>query len=404
MNMKRVNFGSSLALVCISLLLLFTPIAAAETETEQESVSTHAKASALIDVESGRILYSSHGDEPMLIASLTKIMTAIVAIENGDLSSKVKVGKNAFAKEGSSLFLKQGEEMTLENMLYGLMLRSGNDAATAIAEHVGGSEEGFVHLMNAKAEELGLAHTQFANPHGLDAKGHYSTANDLAELTAYALHNPVFKEIVKTQVKTADNPYDKWDYKWSNKNKMLRLYDGADGVKTGYTKKALRCLVSSATRGEQQLVAVTLNDGNDWNDHAALLDFGFNRFPLKTIIERGEQLKGYKLAAGLNFAYPFRQGEQEHVVTELVLNPKRVTKDGADKNFGLRGTLVLKLGGEPIGQVPVYEPGRLPPKKSPYMEKYASTSAYPADTWLQAAYSALRALFRIGAEGGVSHD
>ncbi|AIQ13551.1 D-alanyl-D-alanine carboxypeptidase family protein [Paenibacillus durus] len=402
--MKRVNFGFFIALVCISLLLLFTPIAAADTETEQQNVSTHAKAAALIDVESGRILYSSHGDEPMLIASLTKIMTAIVAIENGDLSSKVKVGKNAFAKEGSSLFLRQGEEMTLENMLYGLMLRSGNDAATAIAEHVGGSEEGFVHLMNAKAEALGLAHTHFANPHGLDAKGHFSTANDLAELTAYALHNPVFQEIVKTQVKTADNPYDKWDYKWSNKNKMLRLYNGADGVKTGYTKKALRCLVSSATRGRQQLVAVTLNDGNDWNDHASLLDFGFNRFPLKTIIERGEKLTGYELAAGLNFSYPFKQGEQERIVTELVLNPKRATKDGTDKNFGLRGTLVLKLGGEPIGQVPVYEPDRLPPATSPYMEKYASTTAYPADTWLQAAYSALRALFRIGAEGGVSHD
>lgn len=242
--MKRVNFRSSLALVCCSLLLLFTSIAAAEPVQDQGSVSTHAKAAALIDVESGRILYSSHGDEPMLIASLTKIMTAIVAIEYGDLNSKVKVGKKAFAKEGSSLFLRLGEEMTLQNMLYGLMLRSGNDAATAIAEHVGGSEEGFVHLMNAKAEELSLKHTHFANPHGLDAEGHYSSANDLAVLTAYALHNPVFKEIVKTQVKTADNPYEKWEYKWSNKNKMLRLYEGADGVKTGYTKK--RCAALSA--------------------------------------------------------------------------------------------------------------------------------------------------------------
>lgn len=402
--MKRVNFRSSLALVCCSLLLLFTSIAAAEPVQDQGSVSTHAKAAALIDVESGRILYSSHGDEPMLIASLTKIMTAIVAIEYGDLNSKVKVGKKAFAKEGSSLFLRLGEEMTLQNMLYGLMLRSGNDAATAIAEHVGGSEEGFVHLMNAKAEELSLKHTHFANPHGLDAEGHYSSANDLAVLTAYALHNPVFKEIVKTQVKTADNPYEKWEYKWSNKNKMLRLYEGADGVKTGYTKKALRCLVSSATRGGQQLVAVTLNDGNDWNDHSALLDFGFNRFPLKTMIERGEKLQGYELVAGLNFSYPFSPGEEERIVTELVLNGKRETKEGADKNFGLRGTLVLKLGGVSIGRVPVYEPDRLPPATTPYDDKYATTTAYPADTWLQAAVSALRALFRLGAEGGVSHD
>ncbi|NJJ38115.1 D-alanyl-D-alanine carboxypeptidase family protein [Paenibacillus apii] len=402
MNMKRVNFRSSLVLVSCCLLLLFAPIAAAEPG--RESVSTHAKAASLIDVESGRILYSSHGDEPMLIASLTKIMTAIVAIEYGDLKSKVKVGKNAFAKEGSSLFLRLGEEMTLENMLYGLMLRSGNDAATAIAEHIGGSEEGFVHLMNVKAEELDLKHTHFANPHGLDAEGHYSSANDLAVLTAYAMHNPVFKEIVKTQVKTAGNPYEPWDYKWSNKNKMLRLYEGADGVKTGYTKKALRCLVSSATRGGQQLVAVTLNDGNDWNDHSALLDFGFNRFPLKKLIERGEKLQGYELMAGMDFSYPFTTGEQERVVTELVLNGRPKTADSADKSFGLRGTLVLKLGDVSIGRVPVYEPDHLPPATTPYAEKYASTQAHPADNWLQAIGSALRALFRLGAEGGGSHD
>lgn len=246
----------------------------------------------------------------MLIASLTKIMTALVAIENGDITSKVKVGKNAFAKEGSSLYLKLGEEMTLKDMLYGLMLRSGNDAATAIAEHVGGSEQGFVYLMNAKAQELNLKNTHFANPHGLDAEGHFSSANDLAVLTAYAMHNPVFKEIVATKEKTADNPYEKWDYKWSNKNKMLRLYEGADGVKTGYTKKALRCLVSSATRDGQQLVAVTLNDGNDWNDHSSLLDFGFNHYPLKTLVERGEAVKGYSLVTGKAFAYPLGQGRK----------------------------------------------------------------------------------------------
>lgn len=233
--MKTLTRKSLISLILCLLLLALVPLSS--IRAENSSISTHARAAALIDVESGRLLYSSRGDEPMLIASLTKIMTALVAIESGDLTSKVKVGKNAFAKEGSSLYLKQGEEMTLEDMLYGLMLRSGNDAATAIAEHVGGSEQGFVYLMNAKAEALNLTHTHFANPHGLDAEGHYSSANDLAVLTAYAMHNPVFKEIVATKEKTADNPYEKWDYKWSNKNKMLRLYEGADGVKTGYTKK-----------------------------------------------------------------------------------------------------------------------------------------------------------------------
>ncbi len=396
--MKILTFRSLLILILCTLLA--AGASPYPVHAENISITTHARAAALIDVESGRILYSSRGDEPMLIASLTKIMTAIVAIENGDLDSKVKVGKNAFAKEGSSLYLKQGEEMKLEDMLYGLMLRSGNDAATAIAEHVGGSEQGFVYLMNAKAEELGLTHTHFANPHGLDAEGHYSSANDLAVLTAYALHNPVFKEIVKTQEKTADNPYEKWDYKWANKNKMLRLYEGADGVKTGYTKKALRCLVSSATRNGQQLVAVTLNDGNDWNDHAALLNFGFNHYPLRTLIERGESISGYSFVTSKKFAYPLGQGEEARIVTKLVLNGQPAASGGTEarSSFGLKGALVLQLGGNEIGRVPVYAPDQLPPEQSLYMKRYAPAggAAYPADTWLQALGSALRALLQMG--------
>ncbi|MEK4294156.1 D-alanyl-D-alanine carboxypeptidase family protein [Paenibacillus sp. FSL R5-0914] len=395
--MKTITRKFPIALLLSVLLLFLTPLTL--IHAENSSISTHARAAALIDVESGRILYSSRGDEPMLIASLTKIMTALVAIENGDLASKVKVGKNAFAKEGSSIYLQQGEEMTLENMLYGLMLRSGNDAATAIAEHIGGSEEGFVYLMNNKAEELGLKNTHFANPHGLDAEGHYSSANDLAVLTAYALHNPVFKQIVKTQEKTADNPNEKWDYKWRNKNKMLYLYEGADGVKTGYTKKALRCLVSSATRNGQQLVAVTINDGDDWNDHASLLNFGFNHYPLKTMIERGDPVSGYDFVTAKKFAYPLGQGEQDRVTTKLVLNqiPSASAK-AARSNFGLQGVLVLDLGGKEIGRVPVYTRESLPPEESAYTKKYSTTQAhtYPADNWFQAIGSALKALFKLG--------
>ncbi|MNB89362.1 D-alanyl-D-alanine carboxypeptidase DacB precursor [compost metagenome] len=397
-RLKRITGKPMLLLIMCMLLAVTAP--AYPVRAENASISTHARAAALIDVESGRLLYSSRGDEPMLIASLTKIMTAIVAIENGDLASKVKVGKNAFAKEGSSLYLKQGEEMLLEDMLYGLMLRSGNDAATAIAEHVGGSEQGFVYMMNAKAEELGLKNSHFANPHGLDAEGHYSSANDMAVLTAYAMHNPVFKEIVKTQEKTADNPYEKWDYKWANKNKMLRLYEGADGVKTGYTKKALRCLVSSATRGGQQLVAVTLNDGNDWNDHAALLNFGFNHYPLKTLIERGEGISGYSFLTSRKFAYPLGQGEEARITTKLVLSEEPAAGTAVrTSSFGLKGAVVLQLGGKEIGRVPVYEPDQLPPEESQYMKRYSTAgtaAAYPASNWLQALGSALRALLQMG--------
>lgn len=311
----------------------------------------HAQAAALIDVESGRLLYSKQGDNILPIASLTKIMTAIVAIEHGDLTKKVKVSKRAYAKEGSSIYLQLGEEMTLENMLYGLMLRSGNDAATAIAEHVGGSEEGFVYLMNSKAEMIGLKNTHFTNPHGLDHKQHYSTANDLAKLTAYALHNNKFKEIVKTPLRKAPNPNDPWDYSWSNKNKMLRLYEGADGVKTGFTKIARRCLVSSATRNGQQLVAVTLNDGDDWNDHAKLLDYGFAHFPLQTLISSNERVDESGMVAGRTFKYPLAKDEQKLIERKLQLEETA----GLENHLGPQGTLIYTLNKETIGKVPLVE-------------------------------------------------
>ncbi|GAB6990350.1 D-alanyl-D-alanine carboxypeptidase DacB [Paenibacillus pini] len=359
-------------------------------------LSTHAQASALMDVTSGRLLYSSHGDDELRIASLTKIMTAIVAIERGDLNKPVKVGKNAFAKEGSSLFLKLGEEMSLENMLYGLMLRSGNDAATAIAEQVGGSEEGFVYLMNEKARELNLNHSHFANPHGLDAEGHYSSANDLAKLTAYAMHNPLFKTIVKTPMKKAPNPNEAWDYKWDNKNKMLRLYDGADGVKTGYTKKAFRCLVSSATHNGQQLVAVTINDGDDWNDHGKMLDYGFAYYPLKDVVERGQTVNGHNLVIGQTIQYPFAEGEEEQLTKKLELYP--VSSDSPDLRFGLRGQLNIILGDKNIGTVPVYEKGSfIPNGEEKRNETERTTLAQLGPTsWAQSFIQVFKMLFYTG--------
>ncbi|MEV5028448.1 D-alanyl-D-alanine carboxypeptidase [Paenibacillus sp. LPE1-1-1.1] len=312
---------------------------------------TNARASALIDVESGRLLFSSNGDTSMRIASLTKIMTAIVAIDNGKLTDMVKTSKRAVGKEGSSIYLQLGEKMSLLNMLYGLMLRSGNDAATAIAEHVGGSEEGFVHLMNEKAAFLGLTHTQFKNPHGLDEEGHYSSANDLAKLTAYALKNEVFAEIVSTRVKKVPNPHEKWEYSYTNKNKMLSMYEGADGVKTGYTKKSLRCLVSSATREGQQLAAVTINDGDDWADHRKMLDWGFGNYPLKEIAAKGQQISGYPYTVGQSFKYPLAEEESNDIQSRLVLH----NMDSIRYTFGERGILEWHMNNIKIGAVPVYD-------------------------------------------------
>ncbi|TNJ67403.1 D-alanyl-D-alanine carboxypeptidase [Paenibacillus hemerocallicola] len=314
------------------------------------AVHTSAEGAALIDVSSGRLLVSKNGDKQMRIASLTKIMTAITAIEHGTLSDLVKVSSKAAGKEGSSIYLKAGEEMSLENLLYGLMLRSGNDAATAIAEHVGGSLEGFVHLMNEKAGMIGMARSQFKNPSGLDEEGHYSTANDMARLTAYAMRNPVFRDIVKTKSKTAPNPNEDWDYKWSNKNKMLSIYDGADGVKTGYTKLAKRCLVSSATRDGQQLAVVTLNDPDDWLDHRKLLDYGFRYYEPEQVVKKGDRIENMPIVIGQSFAYPLLEEERGAVRKDaLLLDP-----NSSSYKLGERGTLTFTLGGTKIGSVPLY--------------------------------------------------
>jgi len=336
---------ATIVLIAAALLSLFGPRASAASPVNPPS--THAKAAALIDVTSGRILYSNRGDEPMLIASTTKILTAIIAIEQGDLDSMVTVSSRAAGKEGSSIYLKAGEKMKLKDMLYGLMLRSGNDAATAIAEHVGGSLDGFVFLMNAKSEEIGMTHSHFANPSGLDQKGHYASANDMARLAAYALHNATFREIVSTKVKTAPNPGEEWDYRWVNKNKILNMYEGADGVKTGYTKQALRTLVSSATRNGRQLAAVTLNDGDDWNDHAKLLDYGFSAYPLQTVAGKGEPVKGYPFITAEAFKYPFAAGERDKLEIRLTMyGPETV-----DYKLGYRGSLAFWLDNKRIGAV-----------------------------------------------------
>ncbi len=345
---QSIRRASAAALLIVALVAR-AAIPASAAEQAPEPPRNNAKGATLIDVASGRIIYSKQGDEPMLIASLTKIMTAIVAIEHGNLDDIATVSRKAAGKEGSSIYLKVGEKIQLRNLIYGLMLRSGNDAATAIAEHVGGSVEGFAFMMNKKAKELGLDNSQYMNPSGLDEPGHYASSNDMAKLTAYALHNPEFRKIVSTRVKTAPNPHDPWDYKWVNKNKMLTMYEGADGVKTGYTKKALRCLVSSATRNGQQLVVVTLNDGDDWADHRKLLDYGFANYPLAQLASAGDPVTvtglSNKLASG--FRYPLAKDERDQVSASYAPLPSRT----ADYALGYRGKLTYFLNGKPIGGV-----------------------------------------------------
>jgi D-alanyl-D-alanine carboxypeptidase (penicillin-binding protein 5/6) len=343
-------------IVCAIALMGVVPLTQAAAEGDVLTLS--AESAAVIDVESGRLLYEKDADKPMRIASLTKIMTAIVALEESDLQEKVKVGPEAVGVEGSSIYLKQGEEIPLEHLLYGLMLRSGNDAAVAIAEHVGGSLDGFVMMMNEKAEYLGLEQTHFENPHGLDAPEHYSSAADMARLTAYALRNPHFKTIVSTPVKTVPWPGEEWHRKWYNKNKMLRLYPGADGVKTGYTKLSKRTLVSSATRNGRQLAAVTLAAPDDWNDSMHLLEYGFTQYEQVTVLDKGETVTDipgsndhrWSAVAEKAFKYPMKEEERDQIRVEPLLT----LPTSAVREEGVRvGTARIVVNGRQVGSVPL---------------------------------------------------
>jgi D-alanyl-D-alanine carboxypeptidase (penicillin-binding protein 5/6) len=354
--MKRLFLGISVFWLIAGVPGPLYAADAGDPNLNHSEVSVSAQSAALIDVESGRILYEKNGNQPMRIASLTKIITAIVAIESGHLNDTVTVSPRAAGKEGSSIYLKAGEKQKLIDLIYAIMLRSGNDAATAIAEHVGGSVAGFAERMNFKMRWLGLSDSHFVNPHGLDAPEHYSTAHDMAVVTADALRNPIFAEIVKTQVKTIPWPGESWSRRMKNKNKMLSRYPGADGVKTGYTKRAGRCLAASATRDGRQLAVIVLNAPDDWNDCAKLLDYGFSVYMRTHIVVRGQTVvdarldrvrRSETLHAGDDFFYPLRAGEQP------VVRPILPEGAGQIRQSGTVGRLAIYLHGKEIGHVPL---------------------------------------------------
>ena len=228
-----------------------------------------AKSAALLDGTTGECLYEKNGDQRALIASTTKIMTGLLVCEAGDLDRTVTVPETAAGTEGSSMYLKSGETLTRRELLYGMMLHSGNDAALTLAISVSGSEAAFVRQMNRRACALNLTQTHFANPHGLDSGENYSTALDLARLAQAALQNEQFRAVVSTKTITCAGRT------LTNHNKLLWRYDGCIGVKTGYTRHAGRILVSAAERGGRMLIAVTISDPDDWRDHVSLLDYGF---------------------------------------------------------------------------------------------------------------------------------
>ena len=327
---------------------------------QAEAVDTSAAAAILMDADSGRVLYEQNADSRMLIASTTKILTALVAIREGDLSDIVTVKREAVLTEGSSMYLKEGEKLTLETLLYGLMLCSGNDAAVAIADHVGGSQAGFAKLMNETARELGMENSSFANPNGLDAEDHYSTARDMARLACAAVENETLLRIVSTRSVTIGGRT------MTNHNKLLQYLDGCLGLKTGYTRAAGRTLVSCAERNGQRLVAVTLQDGNDWADHQALYEYGFAAYPAHRAAVLGKPLyrapvkNGIRatvpLVAAEGFSWPLAEGERLEMSVELDAPLTAPLTAGCSV-----GNAVFTLNGREVGRVALLCGESVPP-------------------------------------------
>ena len=246
---------------------------------------TSAQSALLMNANTGEILFRQNDSARLPMASTTKIMTALVAVESLPLDTPVTVTEEAVGVEGSSIYLTEGETLTLESLLYALMMESANDAAVAIAVAVSGSVEAFAEKMNQRAASLGLTDTHFTNPHGLDHAEHYTTARELALIAREALKHETLVSIMSTQRKTIPHEGTGGVRLMLNHNKLLRTYEGAIGVKTGFTKKSGRCLVSAARRGEVTLIAVTIKASNDWRDHTAMLDYGFLRYTSVTLCD-----------------------------------------------------------------------------------------------------------------------
>jgi len=299
---------------CVGLVLAIIVSACFSFQVRSVDAQTFSAAECVMEVDSRRILYQQRGDTRLPMASTTKIATAISVIDSGvDVEKNIAIPQEAVGVEGSSVYLKEGESCSILDLLYGLMLRSGNDCAVALALAVDGDVSAFCSRMNRTAQKAGAIHTRFSNPHGLPQDNHYTTAVDLSLITAYALENPLFCKIVATKYYEPKH--------WKNKNKMLFQYDGAIGVKTGFTKAAGRCLVSAAERNGLRLVCCVLNCADMFQRSQRLLDDAFSRFERRLILAKDSVLS-FEGGSGFveqDYYYPLSEGEIDHI--EIIAKP-----------------------------------------------------------------------------------
>ena len=303
-----------------------------------------------MDLDSGRILYEKNANQKRLIASITKIMTAIVAIEEGDLTEKITVGEEVLSMYGTNIYVEVGEKMKLRDLLYGLLLRSGNDASVAIAKAIAGSEEKFVNLMNKKAQEIGMKNTIFKNPHGLDEETeNYSTAYDMALLSKYAYKDKTYRNIVSTdkyEVSTG-----KKTYLWYNRNKLLTTYEYCTGGKNGYTPRAGKTLVTTASKKGLNLTIVTLSDGDIYNNHIDLYEDFFSKYKRYKIIDKNnfridKEFVDEDVYLEDSFYYPLTSNEVNDIKTVV-----HFLDDSATDEIG---TIEIFLSNQKIGELPIY--------------------------------------------------
>ena len=286
---------------------------------------TGAKAAVLMECRTGQILWSKNQHIRLPPASTTKIMTVSLALEALPLARVVTVSRHASLADGSSIWLEQGEQRTVAELVYGAMLNSGNDACVALAEAVADTEENFARLMTERARKLGAYDTNFTNADGLPTADHYSSAYDLALITVHALRNPVFAEIVRTKVKNIPWPGKDWDRRLINHNKLLWRYEGADGVKTGYTIESGKCLVASATRGGRRLIAVVLNGQGMYDEISSLLDYGFNHYDL--VVADKPVVKKVKVSGGkTSYVVAKPEGDLAYTVPSILRSKVRVLR------------------------------------------------------------------------------
>ncbi len=334
--------------VLICFIYSFSAVASALEVTAQSSV--------LMCADSGQILYQKNADQSLSMASTTKIMTAVLALESSCFDSVLTVGKEVEGVEGSSLGLRTGDRITMYDLVTGMMLASGNDAANAVAVAVSGSVDAFVALMNAKASEIGMLNTHFLTPSGLDGESHYSTAADMAVLAGYAIRNPLFAEICsKYNAKISVNGKTVW---LQNHNRLLKEYKGLIGIKTGFTKKSGRCLVTAAQRDGKTLVAVTLNAPDDWNDHKKLLDYGFAKTQQICVVAAGTTQTVSVVGGVSNKAVCKTLYDLSYTASELLAEIETVTIlqpfiYAPAKKGDIVGYMILRRDAEIIAQTPL---------------------------------------------------